>query len=391
MTATTIGQPTDTAELRDHLMSAVDSIRETLEDCAEEAERSGFYPERGWRAMQDSGLFRMKAPRAVGGHEADPSTQLQVIEEIASIDGGAGWTYMIGVGSLALLAGWVPDEGLKTFLVDGRLPRTALTAAPIGVATPVDGGFRVTGRWPFGSGSAHAERIAGMCRSAADSGPPILACMFLAEDVTLHDNWQVNGLRGSGSQDFSVTDLFVPHEHAFDVMGPAARGGAMYRIGIPGFVMIDHAGFALGVGRHAIQAMTAFAQTKMRGVVKPVGVASLERFQFDLGRCQIMLDAARSQMHAVCRKAWDLAQDGEVRSPGIQLQLQCSAIYATEVAGEVCRTLFRYGGGKSLYVGNALEQCLRDIQAAAQHGLLNAENYGSLGQVALGFQEITPR
>ena len=391
MTASTLDQPTHSLELRDQLMAAVDSVRATLEECREEAERVGFYPERGWRAMQDSGLFRLRAPRAVGGHDADPVTQLQVIEEIASIDGGAGWTYFIGVDSLALMAGWLPDEGLDGLLVDGRLPRAAMTAAPTGVATPVDGGFRVTGRWPFGSGSAHAQRIAGTCRIAGAPGPQFLSCMFLAKDVTLHDNWQVNALRGTGSQDFSVADLFVPTEHAFDFMGPAARGGAMYRVGNPSFVAVDHGAFALGVARHAIEAMTVLAQTKMRGAVKPVGVASSERFQFDLGRCQVMLDAARSQLHAVCAKAFDLAQDGEARSPQILLQLQCSAIYATEVAAEVCRTLFRYGGATSLYVGNPLEQCLRDINAAGQHGLMNADAYGSLGQVALGLPTDTPR
>jgi alkylation response protein AidB-like acyl-CoA dehydrogenase len=391
MTGTTISRPTEVNELRDQLLTAVDSIRKTLESCSENAERLGFYPERGWRAMQESGLLKMKAPRAVGGFEAHPLTQLEVIEEISSIDGAAGWTYMIGVASLGLAGGWLPEESLEAFFVGGQLPRTAMMAAPMGVATPVDGGFRITGRWPFGSGSAHAERIIGTCRSEADSGPPVFSCMFRAEDVTLHDNWKVNALRGTGSQDFSVTDLFVPYDHTFNFMGPSARGDAMYRIGNPGFVTMDHAAFALGVGRHAIEVATALAQTKMRGVVKPKGVASSERFQFDLGRCQIMLDAARSQVHAVCQKAWNMAQDGDARGAEIQLQLQCSAIYATEVAGKVCLTLFRYGGAKSLYAGNALEQCLRDIQAAAQHGLMNADNYGSLGQVSLGFQEITPR
>ena len=391
MTGTMIDRPTDTDELRDHLMSAVDSIRETLEGCSEEAERTGFYPERGWRAMHDSGLFRLRAPREIGGHEADPVTQLEVIEQIAAIDGAAGWTYFIGVDSLALLGGWLPDAGLDAFLVDGRLPRTAMTAAPIGVATPVAGGFRVTGRWPFGSGSAHAERIAGTCRTMTDSGPPLVSCMFMPADVTLHDNWQVNALRGTGSQDFSVADVFVPQEHTFDFMGPAARGDAMYRIGNPSFVAIDHGAFALGLGRHAIAAATVLARTKMRGAVKPVGIASSERFQFELGRAQIMLDAARSQLHTACRQAFNVALDGEARSIQILLHLQCSAIYATEVAVEVCQTLFRYGGAKSLYAGNALEQCLRDAQAAGQHGLMNADNYSSLGQVGLGFQEVTPR
>ena len=129
----------------------------------------------------------------------------------------------------------------------------------------------------------------------------------------------------------------------------------------------------------------------MRGAANPVGIASSERFQFELGRAQIKLEAARSQLHAACRQAYDMALDGDARSMPVQLHLQCSAIYATEVAVEVCQTLFRYGGAKSLYAGNALEQCLRDAQAAGQHGLMNADSYSSLGQVGLGFQEVMPR
>lgn len=210
MTASTLDQRTRSLELREELMAAVDKVRVPLEECGEEAERPRFFP----------------------------------------------------------------DEGLDGFLVDGRLPRTAMSAAPTGVATPVDGGFRVTGRWPFGSGSAHAERIAGTCRLAGAAGPQLLSCMFLAEDVTLHDNWQVNALRGTGSQDFSVTDLFVPTKHTFTSWGPRAAAAPVYQIGNPGFVAVDHGAFALGVARHTIEAMTVLAQMKMRGATNPVGVAS---------------------------------------------------------------------------------------------------------------------
>jgi alkylation response protein AidB-like acyl-CoA dehydrogenase len=99
----------------------------------------------------------MKSPRELGGFEADPVTQIEVIERIAYVDTSAGWSMFVGSGTLALIAAWMPDEGISDFLVDGRLPRTAGGVAANGRAERVDGGYRLTGRWPFGSGSEHAE------------------------------------------------------------------------------------------------------------------------------------------------------------------------------------------------------------------------------------------
>ncbi|WP_433204934.1 acyl-CoA dehydrogenase family protein [Nocardia sp. CA-107356] len=379
------------AALRARLLGLVDDIRETLAGCVDEAEAAGFYPERGWRAMQDSGLLAMKAPLELGGFEADPLTQLDVFEEVASIDGSTGWTYVIGVGSLAVLTGWLQKSAVEDFMVDGRLPRTAFVANPSGRAVPADGGFRVTGRWQFGSGSAHAERIAGMCIVDGEDRPRVLACLFNLDDVTLHDNWNVNGLRGTGSQDYSVNDLFVPTRHTLDYSAPATHGGAMYRIGLPGFSMMEHGGWALGVARSALAQGTELMKTKARGTQKPQRIATRGKFQFDLGRCETNLAAARNHLRAVTQTVWEAAQDDELKDHRLQIELRCAAIHATEVAREICETIFRYGGAKSLYAGNPLERCQRDAIAGAQHGLMNDSTYEELGKASLGFEDTSAR
>src|SRR4051812_2914062 len=113
--------PYDRAAVRVQLMRAVAEISDVIAGCAEEAETSGRYPERGWRAMHDSGLFRMKAPAELGGIEADPVTQTEVFVEVARLDSSAGWTLFVGAGTLAMIAGWVKEAALDRFLVDGRL------------------------------------------------------------------------------------------------------------------------------------------------------------------------------------------------------------------------------------------------------------------------------
>jgi alkylation response protein AidB-like acyl-CoA dehydrogenase len=388
----TVSRPTyDRDAMRKQLMRAVAEVGEVVVDCADEAEQTGFYPERGWRAMHESGLLRMKAPAELGGLEADPVTQIEVFAEVARLDSSAGWTLFVGAGTLAMISGWVKDEALDQFMVDGRLPLVSGGIVPSAKAVPVDGGFRVTGRWQFGSGSAHAERFSGNAVIDAEGhAPPVLGFLFTRDQVTLHDNWDVNALRGTGSQDFSVTDLFIPHELTFDNFSPALRGGALYRIPMPGLFANEHGAFALGLARRALEEMTELAKSKTRGYLKPQGVAARGKFQFDLGRAEVSLAAARSQMDAVYERAWDAAAAGNAADASLQTELRCAAVYATDVAMDVCRVMFRYAGARSLYRSNIIERCLRDVQAGAQHGMVNDAAYEARGQILLGMGDVAP-
>jgi alkylation response protein AidB-like acyl-CoA dehydrogenase len=333
-------------------------------------------------------LFRLKAPLELGGFEADPVTQLEVIEEVSRIDTSAGWTLFVGAGTLGNIAGWLPDAGLDGLMIDGRLPRVSGAAAPTGKATPVEGGYRVSGRWQFASGSAHAERFSGGALVEGGKPNPALGFLFQPEDVTLHDNWDVNGLRGTGSQDISVNDAFVPAERAFNIFGPPARGGALMRTGPFGFIIVEHASFALGVGRRCLEEMAELAKTKTRGFAKPQGVAARGKFQFDLGQAATRLEAARDHMLAVLEETWRAAQEGSANRPELQVRIRCAGVHATDVALDVCRTMFRYAGAKSLFRGNIIERCMRDMHAGSQHAMVNDMAYETMGQLVLGLQDV---
>ena len=225
-------------------------------------------PQVSVNALYDSGLFRLKLPQVLGGAEADLVTQLDVLEAVCRIDPSAGWCLMIGAASLGGLGAFLPEETIDEIFVDGNPPRTAGVFAPFGAAVPVDSGYRLTGRWSFASGVRHSEWISAGARVVTEKAgyPSQIRVVISTSDVKIHDNWQVMGLRGTGSCDFSAEDLFVPDRFAWDVsLTEPLRGGAMYRLGRPGFVTNEHSAFALGVGRRALDAVTDVAASKSRG------------------------------------------------------------------------------------------------------------------------------
>jgi len=198
----------DRQENRQKLLDAVDSVRETIITGAEQAEAEMTIPPASINALYDSGLFSLKLPEVLGGAEADPITQMEVLEALALYDSSASWCVMIGATSIGSPGAFLPDEGIQEVFRDGRIPRAAGVGAPTGQVTPVEGGYRVTGRWPFASGIRHSEWVGGgITIPNDDAAPEIRRALFPTSEVKIHDNWDVMGLRGTGSCDFSVSDV----------------------------------------------------------------------------------------------------------------------------------------------------------------------------------------
>jgi alkylation response protein AidB-like acyl-CoA dehydrogenase len=275
-------------------------------------------------------------------------------------------------------------------MVEGRLPRVAGGLMPSGPAVRENGGYRLTGRWQFASGSEHAEWFGGVAFAAGDDPPKRLAFIFPRSAVTLHRNWQVGGLKGTGSQDFSVEDVFVPDHLTNDFSVPPKRGGPLYSIALPGIVTNEHAGFAVGAARRSLDEMTALAKSKTRGYITPQGVAARSAFQLDLGRADLQLRAARAGVLETWRRAWALVQAAQPCDVATQIELRASALYVTDVAAAVCERMFRHAGARSLFSGNVIERNLRDVLAAAQHNMVNEAVYELHGQVLLGFEDVAP-
>ncbi len=383
--------PTERTEKRRVLMDAVESVRATLEAGTAESEEIGTLPAASVAALYDSGLLRLKMPHVLGGAEADVITQLDVLEAVSRIDPASGWCLMIGAASLGSLSAFLPDEAIAEVFLGGQPPKVAGAAAPSATATPVDGGYRISGRWGFGSGIQHSEWVSAGARvvgGGSNDLPVQVRAVMPRHQVKVHDNWQVMGLRGTGSCDFSVDDLFVPNGFAWDsTLTEPLRGGALYRLGRPGFVTNEHSAFALGVARRALDAVTEVAASKTRGYNSVNLLAGRPAFQRALGECDLRLRAARSLNVEILEEAWQSVCAGHTPPPPLQAQMRSCATYTTDVAADVVSQAFRYGGGAALFVSSMLQQCLRDINAAAQHQMVSDTAYENHGQFLLGLPD----
>ncbi len=384
--------PEERAEKRKALLQAVAGIRETLAADAEESERLRTLPEASVTALTDAGLFAMKCPRELGGAEADPVTQLEVIEAVTYIDPTAGWCCLIGNGTLSVVAAFLPDDAIAQMFSADRPPRMAGALMP-GKASRVSGGYRVTGRWSWGSGIRHAEWVGALTlvQSNGAAGPQTRMVVFPVAQAEIYDNWRVAGLKGTGSCDFSVSDLFVPEAFTFETTNwEPKRGGPLYKLGMPGLVINEHAGFALGVGQRALDEIIELAKSKRRGYGKQVSLADRSVFQRTVAEGDLRLRAARGLVTEVFERAWLTVCEGRVPEPQLQAQMRSAATFATDVALDVTSTAFRYGGGSAVWLNNILQRCLRDMYVAASHLMVNDSSYEDYGQFLLGLPDADP-
>ena len=375
--------PVNRAKKRKVLLDAVASVRETVAACADESEQLGTLAPAAVDAIRGAGLFTLKLPMPLGGAEADPVTQMEVIEELAYIDAAAGWCLMIGATAIGRPGAFLCDEAIAEMFAGGRIPTAATATSITGKAIPVDGGYNLTGRWPFASGVRHAEwMVAGATVPArANTEETSITLVYPVSKAHIHDNWHVMGLEGSGSNDISVKDLFVPAAFTWETaMWNPRRGDAIYRMGRPGFVANEHPAIALGIARRALDEIIAAAPNKKRGNPPISSLADREAFRGDIARCDFRLRAARALSHEVYERAHEITCSGQVPDDAVQSEMRAVAAHATFEAVDVATIAFRYTGGSAIHRGHILQRCLRNINAAAQHFMVSdsaLENYGA--------------
>ena len=376
----------DPAATRRRLLDAVERARASVTAGADQAERERTLPAASVAALRDTGLLGLKLPAVLGGAEADPVTQIDVIEALTAIDPSAGWCLMVGATTVALPGVFLGDDAMRAMFTGGTAPLAAGCYMPTGHAVAERGGFRVTGRWAFASGIRHALWVSGSAWVVRDGAQTTERRVFVVRtaDVDVHDTWHVAGLRGTGSCDFSLKDHFVPEPFTWDIeRAQPRRGGALYRLGLPAFVTNEHAAFALGVARRALDAVTALAAGKARGL-KPAPLAGRATFQRFIGEASLRLRAARALAVELNEAAFATVTRGESITARQHAELRSAAVQATGVALDVVTAAFRFAGGSALYDASVLQRCLRDLNAGAQHFMVSDSAYEGLGQLLLG-------
>ncbi len=375
------------------LLGKVEQIRETVAAGTEEGERAATLPQATIDALDESGLLRLKLAEELGGIEADPVTQTKVIEAMTYVDVAAGWCLMIGATSIGLPAAFLPAASIRDIFLGGRVPRAAIGFVPGGTATPSESGYLLNGRWSFASGVRHSDwlSLGALVPSEKEGEPPEHRLFtFPTSQAVIHDNWNTIGLRGTGSCDVSVADLFVSAGFVFDAMhGKPHRGGPIYHLGIPGFIANEHAGFACGVAQKALDTIIAASHEKHRGI-PPVKLSERASFQKVVGACDLKLRAARQLVFQLNEEAWHTVQAGALPDLKLQTELRSCVAYATEVAVDVVTQSYRFAGGSAIFSSGTLERCLRDINTAAQHLMVSDSAYELHGKLALGLPISSP-
>jgi alkylation response protein AidB-like acyl-CoA dehydrogenase len=333
----------------------------------------------------------MTLPCALGGAELNPIEQFEVCQAAARLDASVGWCVMIG-SDAGYYSAWL-DDGATEELWPRPDAITAGWLAPAGKAVEVDGGYRVDGRWQFGSGCTHADVIAGGCLVLDASGdvkpspyPDVsvetLVALMPASAVDIEDTWHTTGLAGSGSHDYVATDVFVPVDHTFDLLHDAPRrSGPLYAYNAMFFSNL--AAVPVGAAEAALETFVELAGTK---VVMPAMTLLREeaRVQQAVAEAQALVSSGRAWAVEVLGELWDRLGAGESPDEQLRARYRLSAMHACRSARMAVQLLYEAAGSSAIYATSPLDRALRDQMTIAAHLIASSRNLEPAGRVVLG-------
>ena len=339
--------------------------------------------------LKDAGVFALLAPRSIGGTEVDPLTFFDVVEEASYADGSVGWIVMIG-GCYATFGGMLPARAAKEIYGD-RDTVTAGAFRPNGTAVEVDGGYRVSGRWPLGSGACHANWFLGGAVIVREGqpviGPTGMPMMrefwFPAAETQVIDTWTSTGLRGTASHDYAVDDVFVPAERSCWFMEPPVEPGPLYRMAPIAMFSAFIGAVPLGIARHALDAFIELSQTKLPAL-SPVVLADKPVANTKLGRARALVESGHTYLRGRLAEQWAAVCGGHQQTMADRGALWLAATHAGQTALEAIELLYGAAGADAVYATSALDRCLRDARTAVQHICTQEVNYEVAGRLTSG-------
>lgn len=337
-------------------------------------------------ALRDAGLFALCIPRPAGGGETAPGEFVDAIAAVARGDASAGWSVMVAA-TAGLMLGWVDPRVAREIAGDGR-GVLAGVYAPGGTATPADGGYEVSGRWPFASGCRHATWLVGGALVPGQDGPSHRIVLIPAADAQILDTWHVAGLRGSGSDDFTVDRIFVPAERTLSLQDPPVADGPLYRFPVFGLLAAGIAAAAIGNARGAIDDFATLTAAK-----KPAGsarrLAERSSTQAAVARATALTGSAAAYVTQTMDEAWRDAREAARVTIHTRARLRLAAAHAVTASAEAVDAMYHLGGGTSLYESSPLQRRFRDAHAATQHMMVSPAVVELAGRALLGL-EVDP-
>jgi indole-3-acetate monooxygenase len=374
-------------------LEATQALRPEILAHTDEMEQQRRMPLPLVQAMKDAGFYRMSMPRAWGGPELDPMTQIRVVEALSMQDGSVGWSVM-----LALHAGYFiafMDQAAARHMYSDLDAFTGGVTRPTGKAVAVKGGYRVSGRWTFGSCCQHSVWLFSGCqviddgniRKAADGGPEVRLCYLPGDAIEVIDTWTTTGLRGTGSHDYAIEDFFVPAEHTFDPLrAPVLRAEPLY--GVRNMYLANLSGIPLGIARSAIDSAMALAEGKVTRI--GTGLREEAHVHAAIARAEALVASARGFVFDIMEEIWSALAAGKPVTARQHALYRLSICNAYDLCVEAVDLMYKTGSGTSLYASHPLDRYFRDIHTASQHFVVSTKIAECAGRVMLGLQPNVP-
>jgi alkylation response protein AidB-like acyl-CoA dehydrogenase len=359
---------------------------------AAEVEERGCIPVDLFDALVATGCFGAHLPTAYGGLELPLREVNSIIEEIARADGSVGWVTMIAVFTPVPVALFLKDCFEEVY-ASGPNPYVRGALAPKGMAVPVDGGYLVSGQWPFASGGPQPQYAIGNCvviddgeqRRTPSGVPDMLVAMMPAADVEFLDTWHVTGLRGTDSCDFIARDVFVPLRCTTNVFTASPCVDIpMARVPLRVAFAPAHGALAVGIAQGALDDITTIAATKRAAMNPSKRLAADSVFQHTLGDQAMRLQAARALLAHHSELIWTAATTGHELTAVEIIAARSMAGCVTTLCVDVVDSAYSLAGSSSLYDTSPLQRRLRDIHVATQHIAATSETHRTLGALLVG-------
>lgn len=374
------------------ILENVRALSPRIEEAAKAVDQLREMPSEIKTMLRDAGVFRCAFPKSMGGPEMSLDDQIRMVEIVARADASVAWNVMILIDS-GFWAGALSDKARVGLYSDLDLA-TAGALNPPGRAEKVEGGYRLTGRWPFGSGVTNSDLI---CTGANvwENGQPVLAedgsrklyCAFIqTSDATMHDTWRTIGLRGSGSCDYSVEDLFVPEDHLieYDAEGnPDLPPLSKYT----DVMMVNQWGVVLGLASRVLDHFEAFAKTHT-GRSGPL--RKEYRVQVGLAEARALYEAARALALTVAADTNEALFTRPTLTLEERARLPATAVMVADLARRSMEKTLEIAGVGAIFEGSLYERSQRDMLTAIRHVIHQPKFYQVTGALRLGETPYSP-
>ena len=376
-------------------LKEVKSIEPILRKYSEESEELRHLPQPVVDAMINAGLFRIFKPKSYGGYEIDPITGFRVIEEVSRIDSAAGWNLQLAAAIDTILQ-WFSDAAMDTVYANTDEVIVAGTWNPPCKAVPVDGGYHINGIGNIASGCMNANWffrnaivMEGDSPRIFENGKPyMIFFLFPESEGEVIDAWDTLGMRGTGSHDIQVTDLFVPELMTapmvpIDKAQSEAYQGALYRnsnwhaiaiLALP----------ALGIARAAIDDFLNMTRNKIPRYTEKT-LKDREVVQRQVAEAEASLGAGRAYLYEVIRESWQAAQNPEYRiDMPMRMKIQLATTYAIQSATKAVDIIHEVVGLSGIRRGQSFQKHFRDIHCITQHAFSSTSRYEDVGKLMFG-------